>query len=456
MSDPHKAAGQADQASATGEGAATASGDAASVEAHLTGNDAPTVHLAGSGSGSGSANEEVRSASAIEEVTAIPRGGLPARPTSQPRTAVDSNGDSDGVRTPTTSEISAARSDGEAETTTSTEPAGDARAGGGIRGWASRLGRGSAATAAADGEADGVGATATATAGSGGDSPDADGGFPGRPKKPVLAGAAMAGAILIAVPLLVMATGKDDDDKSEKVNSARSADTVLDDDGSKSGDFVAESPTPKKSKTAKEKETPKKTSSPAAEKAAAKPSPSPSHSAKAENTKRTASKKATAAHNLPSVLTRVLIKNNTNGTCVDIPSPGSGPVNGPIHQSACNNSSSDNQVWNVEKKYDSAGPGGAPLFLIRNIVDSHCLDLPAYGGVDGATKVQESICDGTTADNQLWWLDERAKGKFWIRNVASDNMCLDSYERDSDTRDLIVWPCAPEDQNNHEWIFTRE
>ncbi|MFD8380772.1 RICIN domain-containing protein [Streptomyces sp. NPDC059679] len=451
MSDPHKAAGQADHASATGEGAATASGDAASVEAHLTGNDAPTVHLAGSASGS--ANEEVRSARAIEEVTAIPRGGLPARPTSQPRTAVNSN----DVQTPTASETSAAWSDGEAEATTSAEPVSDTRAGGGIRGWASRLGRGSAATAAADGEADGVAATATATAGSGGDSPDADGGFPGRPKRPVLAGAAMAGAILIAVPLLVMATGKDDDDKSEKVNSARSADTVLDDDGSKSGDFVAESPTPKKSKTTKEKEkeTPKKTSSPAAEKAAAKPTPSPSHSAKAENKKRTAAKQAAAAANLPSVLTRVLIKNNTNGTCVDIPGLGSGPVNGPVHQSDCTNSSADNQVWNLENKYDSAGPGGVPLFLIRNNVDSHCLDLPGYGSVGNATKVQESICDGTTADNQLWWLDERAEGKFWIRNLANDNQCLDSYERDSDIRDLIIWPCAQENLNNHEWIFTR-
>ncbi|MDW6056911.1 RICIN domain-containing protein [Streptomyces sp. FXJ1.4098] len=137
------------------------------------------------------------------------------------------------------------------------------------------------------------------------------------------------------------------------------------------------------------------------------------------------------------------------------PRLGQWPVNGPVHQSDCTNSSADNQVWNLEKKYDSAGPGGAPLFLIRNNVDSHCLDLPGYGSVGNATKVQESICDGTTADNQLWWLDERAEGKFWIRNLANDNQCLDSYERDSDIRDLIIWPCAQENLNNHEWIFTR-
>ncbi|MDW6056909.1 hypothetical protein SAZ11_00750 [Streptomyces sp. FXJ1.4098] len=126
----------------------------------------------------------MRSASAVEEVTAIPRGaprsGLAARPTSRPRTAVDS----DGVQTPRTSETSAAQSDGEAEAATSAEPAGDARASGGIRGWASRLGRDSVATAAADGRADGVGATATAAAGSGPDFPDPDGDSLAAPRSP--------------------------------------------------------------------------------------------------------------------------------------------------------------------------------------------------------------------------------------------------------------------------------
>ncbi len=39
--------------------------------------------------------------------------------------------------------------------------------------------------------------------------------------------------------------------------------------------------------------------------------------------------------------------------------------------------------------------------------------------------ITEFTCDGTTADNQLWWLDKQASGGYWIRNFASNNKCLD-------------------------------
>jgi len=126
-----------------------------------------------------------------------------------------------------------------------------------------------------------------------------------------------------------------------------------------------------------------------------------------------------------------------------------------VTHATCNSNTDDNQLWNVEKRYDKAGPGGVPLFQIHNVMDSMCLDLPGNQGVGGATKVTEFPCNGTTNDNQLWWLDKQSDGTFWLRNAASNNQCLDSYGPDDQTRDLIVWPCAPEDQNNHEWIFTR-
>ncbi|WP_314408260.1 RICIN domain-containing protein [Streptomyces sp. DSM 40484] len=274
----------------------------------------------------------------------------------------------------------------------------------------------------------------------------------GRPRKPVLAGAALAGAILVAVPLLITVTDKDEEKKT--VDNA-AADTVLNDAGGPAGVFETRTPSPSKSDPEKKKEKEKKAAAvaapPVAEEAAAttpKPSPSPSKKKKKATTKK-------AASTLPAVMTRVLIKNHTNGTCVDVPGFSSGRADGPVTHATCNSNTDDNQLWNVEKRYDKAGPGGTPLFQIRNVMDSMCLDLPGYQGVGGATKVTEFPCNGTTNDNQLWWLDKQSDGRFWIRNAASNNQCLDSYANNDSTRSLIIWPCAPEGQNNHEWTFTR-
>ncbi|MFE1797170.1 RICIN domain-containing protein [Streptomyces sp. NPDC059517] len=272
----------------------------------------------------------------------------------------------------------------------------------------------------------------------------------GRPRKPVLAGAALAGAILIAVPLLITVTDKDEEKRN--VDNAAS-DTVLNEAGGPAGVFETQAPSPSKSEPEKKKEKKAEpvAAPPVAEEAAApapKPSPSPS-----KKKKKAAAKKAPST--LPAVMTRVLIKNNTNGTCVDVPGFSSGRADGPVTHATCNSNTDDNQLWNVEKRYANAGPGGVPLFQIRNVMDSMCLDLPGYQGVGGATKVTEFPCNGTTNDNQLWWLDKQSDGRFWIRNAASNNQCLDSYANDDSTRSLIIWPCAPEGQNNHEWIFTR-
>ncbi|MEU8824776.1 RICIN domain-containing protein [Streptomyces sp. NPDC048636] len=354
-------------------------------------------------------------------------------------------------------------------------PATGQRSHGGIRAWASRIGL-SASTAASAESRPEEGAAAAATAAAPGRGPrDGDAGSPGHPKKPMLAGAAMAGAILIAVPLLVMATSQDDD-KSKKV--ASSADTVLGDDGSKEGEFVAESP------AAKERtKDGKKGSAPPSEGAGdsnpAGSGPSAGEAGHQEGGKiegemddgegkqgtgegkpgtgggKTGAGSGTDSHALPAVLSRTLIKNSANKTCVDIPGYGKGANGGRIIQAKCNNRSHDNQLWTARKKSRGGGPGGAALFVIRNVKAGKCLDLPGSGAAKKGEKVKEAPCQDTTADNQLWWLDKKHDGRFWIRNAASHHMCLDSYAAKSKTRDLLISPCAPEKRNNHEWIFTR-
>jgi hypothetical protein len=288
-----------------------------------------------------------------------------------------------------------------------------------------------------------------AAAGSGADGPSGADGDGHGPRKPVLAGAALAGALLIALPLLMMATGGDD--HRQKVTAKGVSDTVVGDGDSPAGAFVAASPSPTASKKApKAEKKPAHEKRPEKEKSSAAPPPSATTGTAARKQAR-----REAPSTLPAVLTKVLIRNHTNGTCVDIPGYSSGAADGPIIQADCDGSPDDNQLWNVEQRYAGGGPGGVPLFQIRNVMDSMCLDLPDFGGVDAGTEVTEFSCDGTKGDNQLWWLDRKAGGTYWIRNAAADNMCLDADGRDDSTRDLLVSPCAPENRNNHEWTVGR-
>ncbi|MHC5256255.1 mannose-binding protein [Streptomyces sp. UC4497] len=106
----------------------------------------------------------------------------------------------------------------------------------------------------------------------------------GRPRKPVLAGAALAGAALIAIPMLLIGTN-DDSPRDDKSSTAAESDTVLGADSSPDdlGDYVAKEPKPSPTK---EKEKPKTvtksvapppapTTSAPAPKATPKPKPKP-------------------------------------------------------------------------------------------------------------------------------------------------------------------------------------
>ncbi|WP_331752511.1 RICIN domain-containing protein [Streptomyces chartreusis] len=470
MSDQHRGVSNA---SATGGASTASSPDAARVEAHLTGEAPPNAartesapaptppHASGgvpgptpAAVGQNTSFSGEQSTNAEEETTAV------HRPTSRPRSAAgptsEPEPDAEGAATTASQTPQTSASQGE---TTTGGVAEEPVSGGRIWGRASaRRGRGGAAAESSTESTHAAGETASAMGNAGGDSPNEGADSPGGPRKPLLAGAAMAGAILLAVPLLIMATDKKEDDDGKEKMTSNVADTVLEDDGAKSGAFIAESPSPEQPKDKTKEDSTQRQSTekatPTAEQQPPKAQPRPSEAEKPKTNKRTAA--AAGASSLPTVLTRVLIKNNANGTCVDIPGFSSGSSNGPVVHAECNSSTDDNQLWNLDKKYNSAGPGGVPLFQIRNVMDSLCLDLPYFDGQPRDTRVQEFQCKGTTADNQLWWLDKQSDGKYWIRNFASEHQCLDSYANGEQNRLLVIWPCAPESNNNHEWSITRK
>jgi hypothetical protein len=153
--------------------------------------------------------------------------------------------------------------------------------------------------------------------------------------------------------------------------------------------------------------------------------------------------------------TDVVLRNTTTKKCADIPNYDKGTVDGPVRQYVCDESTHDNQRWNLEVKYPKGGPGSSPLFQIRNVKDQLCMDLPYYGAQPVRTPITEFTCDGTTADNQLWWIEKQPSGAYWIRNFASDNKCLDvaGYSAGGNDADLTLFDCSHTD--DQEWQVVR-
>ncbi|WP_395574269.1 RICIN domain-containing protein [Streptomyces sp. BK79] len=125
----------------------------------------------------------------------------------------------------------------------------------------------------------------------------------------------------------------------------------------------------------------------------------------------------------------ILLRNTTSDMCAELPGREKGEINGPVQQAVCDDTDGDNQIWNLEVQAEK-GPAGVALFQIRNVKDQFCMDLGEYGSRPVGTPVAEFHCDGTTADNQLWWIDKQPSGDYWIRNFASNNTCLDVDEAD--------------------------
>lgn len=91
----------------------------------------------------------------------------------------------------------------------------------------------------------------------------------------------------------------------------------------------------------------------------------------------------------------------------------------------CDPSSRENERWNVEVVEPTGGPGDTALFQIRQVKGGLCMDLNGSGAKPAASAVFTYGCNGTTEDNQLWWLDQQDEDTYWIRNFASHGACLD-------------------------------
>ncbi|RMB80168.1 RICIN domain-containing protein [Streptomyces shenzhenensis] len=147
----------------------------------------------------------------------------------------------------------------------------------------------------------------------------------------------------------------------------------------------------------------------------------------------------------------VLLRNLTTKRCADLPGKGDGQKNGRVQQYTCDEGTDDNQLWNLEVKVPKGGPGGTDLFQIRNVKDQLCMDLAGEGAQPVRSPVVEYTCDGTTADNQLWWLARQESGGYWIRNFASNNKCLDvsGFSTGVDEAKLTIYDCSVTD--DQEW-----
>ncbi|SCE59974.1 mannose-binding protein, partial [Streptomyces sp. OspMP-M43] len=116
----------------------------------------------------------------------------------------------------------------------------------------------------------------------------------GRPRTPVLAGAAFVGAALVAIPVLLMGSANDDEPRTPATTAvAGSADTVLNPESAPAAldDYVAVKPSPSPTK-------PKRTAPPKAAPVApapAAPTPAPRTSAPAEKPKASPKPKPKAA-----------------------------------------------------------------------------------------------------------------------------------------------------------------
>ncbi|MFD9316149.1 RICIN domain-containing protein [Streptomyces sp. NPDC060053] len=155
----------------------------------------------------------------------------------------------------------------------------------------------------------------------------------------------------------------------------------------------------------------------------------------------------------PSVLpaSDVMLRDTTTKMCADLPAADDADSAGRVVQDTCDENTADTQRWNLEVRYPKLGPGGSALFQIRNVKDQLCVDLPDYGAKPIRSPILEYTCAGTTSDNQLWWLDKQDSGAYWIRNYASNNACLDvaGYSTGGKGTDLTLFTCSNTD--DQEW-----
>ncbi|OLT33100.1 hypothetical protein BJF79_35190 [Actinomadura sp. CNU-125] len=155
-----------------------------------------------------------------------------------------------------------------------------------------------------------------------------------------------------------------------------------------------------------------------------------------------------------STTTGLLLRNVMTGLCADVPGGGKGQHEGPVEQFTCNGSAEENQHWDLVVNQKGAGPGGADLFTIRNSKSGYCMDIWGTGAPAlGEHGLLQNLCYPGAGDNQMWYLDRQASGRFWIR-THKGGMCLDV---DGTTgagalhAGLTAFPCSADD--DHLWSF---
>ncbi|GLZ16337.1 hypothetical protein Acsp04_65720 [Actinomadura sp. NBRC 104425] len=156
-----------------------------------------------------------------------------------------------------------------------------------------------------------------------------------------------------------------------------------------------------------------------------------------------------------STTTNVLIRNVMTGLCADVPGYGNGKLDGPVEQYNCDGTKNDNQLWDLVVNQKGAGPNGVDLFTIRNSKDGLCMDLPDYGRPVKTAQVTEWHCNPGSGDNQMWYLDKKKDGQFWIRNHSSGGLCLDVAGvkgSGGPAAKLTLYPCTIE--GDHLWSFS--
>ncbi|MCO6008472.1 RICIN domain-containing protein [Actinoallomurus purpureus] len=273
---------------------------------------------------------------------------------------------------------------------------------------------------------------------------------PDRPRKPVLAAVAIGGVVLLAIPILLVGT---ESHGGRKQRTTAAADRVMTDGQGAAGAYASASPTVTASPSPSASASPKKgtkAGEPVSKAIAGK------HGTQAGKGKVGVTGGGGRGPTGPkfSTTTRVLLHNTMTGLCADVPGYGNGSIEGPINQFTCTRSDSDNQLWDLVVNMKGRGPHGADLFTIRNSKDNYCFDVPGAGPAPARTALSENLCYPGLSDNQMWYLDKRSSGHFWIRNYVSHKLCLDvSGDYGSGGKDarLTLFPCDPKD--DHIWTF---
>ncbi|MDJ1642762.1 RICIN domain-containing protein [Streptomyces pakalii] len=293
------------------------------------------------------------------------------------------------------------------------------------------------------------------------DDPSPDEAGPGRPHGPMIAAAALAGAVLIGVPIVAI-FGPDDDSRTEQwVSSKPVGGEPLEpnmSDDKPPADYVAESPSPTASPTAGKKTAPE----PVAEVKKVPVADTELAPAKAESAapgKKAAEPAPPTPRQLANALSNkanVMLKNQRTGLCVDVPGEDAQKPAIPLKQGTCRATTADNQLYDLKVVDKDGGPQGSSLFVIKNRKSGLCLDLASYKAVTPGSKIMEYHCNGTTADNQLWWLDPNKHGNR-IRNAVSNNLCMGVAGGDGSKLDaaLQLQTCSGKEFSSQRWMVSQ-